>query len=112
MEPVLQNSTGVWGTCWQPFTGSQESTVQPSPSLQGLGACVQAPVAGTQESTVHWLPSSQSTGVPATQVPATQVSTPLQRLPSLQSWLPVQVLCTMLMHQPPEMRSEERRVGK
>jgi hypothetical protein len=33
---------------------------------------------------VHWLPSLQSSGVPAVQVPAWQVSVPLQSVPSRQ----------------------------
>src|SRR5262245_48393708 len=96
---VLQNVTGAFGVCWQPVTGSQVSTVQPSPSLQGFGACVQAPVAGTQASVVQPLPSSQLTGVPGWHWPPLQVSIPLQRLLSLQSLSEVQKAWTMLMHQ-------------
>src|SRR5262249_13900745 len=41
------------------------------------------PWAGSQASSVHGLPSLQASGVPAAQVPAWQVSAPLQALPSL-----------------------------
>ena len=40
------------------------------------------PVAGSQLSAVHAFPSSQLSGVPAVHVPAWQVSSPLQTLPS------------------------------
>ena len=53
MRPELQNSTGVSVVWLQPVTGSQESDVQLSPSLQGFGAYVQAPVAGVHESIVQ-----------------------------------------------------------
>jgi len=45
------------------------------------------PVDALHESSVQAIPSSQVTGVPATQVPLTQVSEPLQELPSSQSLL-------------------------
>ena len=46
------------------------------------GVCEQVPVDGAQVSVVHGFRSLQLTGVPAAQVPAWQVSLPLQRLPS------------------------------
>jgi hypothetical protein len=58
------------------------------------------PVAGLHASMVHRLPSPQLGAVPATQRPATQVSTPLQAFPSVQvlfvvhGWHPETTVCT------------------
>jgi hypothetical protein len=62
------------------------AVVHALPSVQDtvLLACAQ-PDAGTQESVVHTFPSSQLRAVPATHVPVTHVSIPLQALLSLQS---------------------------
>src|SRR5262245_4455037 len=92
MFAVLQNSTGVTAVWVHVSPASlQESTVQPMPSVQVFVACVQMPVAVTHVSIVQNRLSSQFTGVPATQAPAWQVSTPLQRLPSAQSPSTVQL---------------------
>jgi hypothetical protein len=98
------------GGFWQPATGSQLSLVHGLPSVQ-LGAvpgvhvpdwqvsaplqtlasahdvpfvtlaCWQ-PATGSQLSVVHGLPSLQLRAVPAVQMPAWQVSAPLQTVPS------------------------------
>jgi hypothetical protein len=99
------------GVFWQPLIGVHVSLVQASLSLQSSGVpAAQTPLwqissplhtspsahgvpfdsgvlahpeAGSQLSAVHTLPSSQSTAVPAEHTPNWQVSSPLQRLPSL-----------------------------
>ena len=70
----------------------QESVVHGLPSLQSvfvwqqpaMWVCEQLPVVGSHRSFVHRLPSSQLTGVPPSHAPLTQVSMPLQALPSEQ----------------------------
>jgi hypothetical protein len=97
------------GECWQAPAISQLSAVQGFPSSQltapdaqpppeHASPTVQAfpsehmavllvkehPVTGSQLSSVHGLPSLQTSGVPAVQVPAWHVSSPLHRLVSAQ----------------------------
>src|SRR5204863_486560 len=103
--PSEQEVPSATGTCVHPITGSQASAVQGLPSSQlGAGPATQAPArqvssplqafpseqevpsamgvcvhpaTGSQTSAVQGLRSSQSSGVPATQAPFTQASTPL-----------------------------------
>src|SRR5262249_16700326 len=49
-----------------------------------FGVFTQAPLGSAQAAVLHWSPR-QTTGVPVWQLPATQVSVPLQASPSLQS---------------------------
>jgi hypothetical protein len=114
-SPVVQALPSLHGTvlaeCTQPMAGLHASSVQrfPSsqlgggppahepplqaspivhalPSLQGFefGAWTH-PTAGLQESSVQAFRSAQLGGTPGLQTPFTQVSAPLQALPSLQS---------------------------
>ena len=88
-ESVVQRSESLQSCAvvWQPFTGSQLSSVQNSPSLQMRGGPeVHGPVGSLQASgPLQALPSSpQTTGVPAHEsVSSSQASTPLQARPSL-----------------------------
>jgi hypothetical protein len=108
--PSLQAVPSGAGACWQPPVVEQVSVVHGSlsaqsspmpavhvpvshasaplqalPSRHGVpsvaGACWQ-PRAALQLSKVHGFASSQLVGVPALQLPAWQISPPLQRLPS------------------------------
>jgi hypothetical protein len=59
--------------------------LQMLPSLHGVPSPTEVlaqPVVGLQVSVVQTLPSLQVSGVPAVQVPAWQVSSPLQTVPS------------------------------
>jgi hypothetical protein len=113
-----------------PVAGLQLSVVQTFPSLQTSGVpaaqvplwqvsaplqtlpsahavpfatgVVVQPVAGLQPSVVHTLPSLQTSGVPAVQVPAWQLSAPLQVLPSGHA---VPLGTTALLHTPDEQVS-------
>ena len=61
--------------------------LQTSPSAQEVPSATGVfwhPSTASQESAVQGLPSSQFSGVPAVQVPAWQVSDPLQTSPSAQ----------------------------
>ena len=69
--------------------GEQLPAMQMSPMLHALPSSQLAefgtetqPIAGSHEFVVHTLPSSQSSGVPATQAPAWQISLPLHKLES------------------------------
>src|SRR5262249_5591437 len=63
----------------------QTSVVHAMPSLHGAVLFWKTqPVAASHESSVQGLPSLHTRGVPGVQLPAWQVSTPLQALPSLQ----------------------------
>jgi len=119
--PSLQEVPFPTAAYWHPATGSQVSLLhgllssqsragpavqvpeehvsaplQASPSLQEVpsarSACWQ-PAAGSQVSLVHAFPSLQSRGVPLLHVPAWQVSTPLQTLPSSQEVPSVTAVC-------------------
>src|SRR5262245_12207165 len=109
--PSLHDVPFATGVFRQPATGSQVSVVQGLLSLQLSGVpAVQVPAwhgssplhafsslqevpfattvcwqpaTGSQVSVVHGLLSSQLSGVPAVQVPAWHVSSPLHTLPSL-----------------------------
>jgi ABC-type glucose/galactose transport system permease subunit len=109
--PSLQEVPLRSAVCWHPAIGSQVSVVQKLLSLQSRGvpathtpawhvsAPLQRlpslhevpfasvvcwhPVTGSQVSVVHGLLSLQLSGVPAVQVPAWHVSTPLHVFPSL-----------------------------
>src|SRR4051812_28526450 len=111
--------------CWQPSVGSQLSAVQALESLQSSAVplwqprvrlqiseplqtcpssqarlfawCVQALVASLQASCVQETPSLQATGVPATQLPETHCSVPLQNAPSSH--------CALLVHAVAKPRS-------
>jgi hypothetical protein len=82
-----EQSTVVPG--WQSSTESQVSTpLQKAPSSQRVSSavCTHWSAASSQVSTVQATPSEQSTDVPGWQSSAgSQVSTPLQKAPSLQS---------------------------
>src|SRR6266481_7180926 len=82
MQVAASRPVTGWNT--QPATGSQESAVQGSPSLQGaIGGLEQVPVAGSQKPAM-WQASCavQTTGSPPRQRPAWQVSVWEQALPS------------------------------
>src|SRR5262245_33519439 len=98
--PVAQH---CWqrSMCWQKFVSSQTSAVQALPSLHGFGALTHCPFAVLHESIVQNSPSSQLVGVPGAHWPDTQVSTPLQGLPSLHSASTEHPATTRLRHQPP-----------
>ena len=77
--------------------GAQAPCWQTSPSVQGLSSVQGTPLKATwvqpaarsQLSLVQGLPSSQASKVPGTQVPASQVSSTVQTLPSASQGLPL-----------------------
>src|SRR5262245_45866864 len=69
--------TPAWQVSW-PLHGSWSPHLVPF----ALGTCLH-PTSLSHESVVHSLWSSQSGAVPPRQIPAAQVSAPLQGLPSL-----------------------------
>jgi hypothetical protein len=80
LSSQLSGAPAVQTPAWQ-----VSSPLQRSPSVHGVPfatGVLEHPKMGSQLSVVQTLPSSQSSGVPAVQAPAWQVSSPLQTSPS------------------------------
>src|SRR5947207_1999276 len=86
-SPLLTQQLGI-GALTQPMAGSQRSLVQTRLSLQSSCVPFWQPAAGSQVSTpLQGLPSSQTIAVPGWHMPVatSQVSVPVQTSPSSQS---------------------------